>query len=179
MEHAHTSPISGSVTLTFGDNISILLTQFPTFICRLTVFLGIVFTAAALIGIGLDSRLSLREDPATAVSTAIREIWPFMAGSLVLIVAIVVICSTIKWGRYPAENKRVTYTADDSGITTSDAAGASVHVPWSMIKHSRRTKRHVVMKTTPGGLRFLPFRAFSPDDGERLWRLVRAKTPVK
>ena len=93
MDDAQTPPISGHVTLTFGDNMSILLTQFPTLIYRLTIFLGIIFSAAALIGIGLDSRLSLRKDPVEAVSTAIRELWPFMAGSLVVILAIVVICS--------------------------------------------------------------------------------------
>lgn len=179
MTNTRTTPISGTVTLTSADNTRILFVHLRRLIGVLPLFLAIVFSAVGIVGIGLDDRLSLREDPAAAVSTMIRELWPFMAGSLILILMIVIVLNAIKWTRYPASDKIITYVADETGITTSNAADASVHVPWSMIGHRRKTKHYIIMKTTAGAWRFVPLRAFSPDDGTRLWQLAETHTPVK
>jgi hypothetical protein len=179
MNETEATPITGSVTLTMADNISILLVQFPTLIYRLAIFIAFLFGSAAVLLISIENRMSFPDDPAVAVSGAVETLWPFMAGSFALSLAIVTILNVVKWTRYPASNKSVIYTADDSGITTSDAAGASLHVPWSMLQRSTKTKHYVIMKTMAGGWRFAPLRAFSPGDAEKFWQLARAHTPAK
>lgn len=179
MADTETTPICGTVTLTSGDNMGILLIQLPRLSLRLAILVVIVFGFVGAAAIALDERLSFTEAPFEAVSFAFGELWPFAIGSFFFGLFLMLITSTFKWNRFPKQNKIVTYTATELGMTTTDAAGASIHVPWSMVRKSRRTNRYILMETKPGAFRFAPFSAFSADDGERLWQLVRAKTPAR
>jgi hypothetical protein len=179
MADTQTTPISGAVTLSSADNIRILLLQLPRLSLRLAILVIVVFGFVGAAAIAFDSHLSFAEAPFEAMGSAFRTLWPFAIGAFFYALVLVAIVSAIKWARFPPENKIVTYTADAQGMTTTDAAGASIHVPWSTVEQSKRTSRYITMKTKPGALRFVPFRAFSPDEGERLWQLARAHTAVK
>jgi hypothetical protein len=179
MAETETTPISGTVTLTSADNLGILLIQLPRLSLRLAILIVIVFGFMGAAAIAFDDRLSFTEAPFEAVGFAFGELWPFAIGSFFFGLLLVLINNTFKWDRFPEQNKIVTYIANEHGMTTTDAAGASIHVPWSMVTQSKRTGRYILMKTKPGGFRFAPFSAFSADDGERLWQLVRTHTPVK
>jgi hypothetical protein len=179
MADTETTPISGTVTLNSADNLRILLLLVPWLSQRVGILTVIVFGFVGAAAIAFDSRLSFTEAPFEAIGFAFRQLWPFAIGTFLFALTLVVIISTVKWARLPRQNKVVTYSVDAKGVTTTDAACASVHVPWSMITRSRLTSRYITMKTRPGGLRFLPLRAFSADDGEKLWQLVRTHTPVK
>lgn len=179
MADTETKPISGTVTLNSADNLRILLLQLPRLSLRLMILIIIIFGLVGAAAIAFDSRLSFTEAPFEAMGFAFRQLWPFAIGSFIFGLFIMLITSMFKWNRFPEQNKIITYTATELGMTTTDAAGASIHVPWSMVRKSRRRSRYILMETKPGAFRFAPFSAFSADDGERLWQLVRAHTPVE
>jgi hypothetical protein len=176
MTDSETSPICGSATLTSADNMGILLILLPRLLLRLAILISVIFGTVGAAAIAFDDRLSFTEEPIVAMGFAFRQLWPYAIGSFVFALVLFTIISAVKWARFPQQNKIVTYSADAKGMTTTDAAGASIHVPWSMVKRSKRTNRYITMKIKSGGLRFAPFSAFSPDDGEKLWQLVKTHT---
>jgi hypothetical protein len=167
------SPISGSTTLTRTDNLIALRYQLGRPVAIIGSFLFV-----ALMTIGLFDAPS-GQDPINAMASVFSMMWPFMAGGLAGFVALLTLACVVKWLRFPKENKSVTYIADDNGITTRDSVGASIHMPWSMIKYSWKTRGYLVTRTKAGGLRIAPFRAFTPVDAERLWQLAGSKTPTR
>lgn len=171
--------ISGSTTLNWRDNNNILLHQLPMQAPRIVALVLAVFVIAGAVGIALDDRLSFAAEPYRAISVAAQELWPFAAGSFLLLITIILLLNFIRWMRFPEANKSVSYIADAEGVTTSDAVGASVRVPWKMVKTSRRTRDLIMLRLNTGGLRVLPLRAFTPGDAESLWLLVEEKTPAK
>jgi hypothetical protein len=69
--------------------------------------------------------------------------------------------------------------ADDSRLVTTDVTGASLIVPWAVIKRVRKTDRLFLMHMVAASWRYVPWRAFSAADQEALWQLAQIHAAAK
>lgn len=177
MTEADQGPITGTTVLTQGDHFGILRYQ----VGRAVIIVGLVMTILFLIAGIIDNtgHLDLARQPVEALWRAALENWPMILGSWIGVPLAIVLISTVRWMRFPNTNRDMRYRVDGTGVIASDAAGVSLQIPWSMVKHSRRTKSYILMRLTSGGLRCLPWRAFSTEDAARLWQLVSTHTRAR
>lgn len=77
--------------------------------------------------------------------------------------------------RAGSEQRDVSYEFADAGLTVRDATGASIVCPWSIVRRALETRRAVRLDTKPMGSRYVPKRAFTPDDMAKLRRLLSEK----
>jgi hypothetical protein len=167
--------INGTTILTLGDNLSFMLPRIVNFVIPLYLMLvGFVLYYYSASGIA-----PIWSDPGQAIFLTFIDGWQQMLQIFTLFPAFMLAMEAVQWIRLSPQNKILSYVADETGFTTSDAAGASFQIPWSMVKRARKTRRHLIVSTKAGGLRFAPWRAFSPPDAGRLWSLVQLKTRTR
>ena len=94
---------------------------------------------------------------------------------VLLWLALIAVTLTAYHLRASSEQRDVTYEFAEAGFAVHDAPGASVVCPWSVIRRARETKRAVKLDTKPMGSRYVPKRAFTPDDMAKLRRLLPEK----
>jgi hypothetical protein len=94
---------------------------------------------------------------------------PIAAAILLLYVVLIVPLTMRRMGR---DRRALTYEIDEAGIRTKDALGAELVLPWSNIKRLIFRKRILLLRLRPAGWRYLPLRAFAPDDRTRVGELA-------
>ncbi|WEZ84080.1 YcxB family protein [Rhizobium sp. 32-5/1] len=164
--------IIGTTTLTQGDNVS--FTMRPMVITLVLLFLLLV--GLKLYYYSASGIASIWTDPMQAIFLIVVDDWQQSLQIFSGFLAFMLLMSAVQWIRLPSQNKIVSYLADETGLTTTDAAGASLQIPWSMVKRASKTQKHLIMKMKAGNRRFAPWRAFSPVDADKLWSLVQLKT---
>jgi hypothetical protein len=179
MTPAYPAALLGNTVLTHRDNFAVTAHQLGRRAIIAGLLLTVLVLGSGLITSAASDDASVSGSMTGVIGQALAETWQALFNIWILFPGIIAVITAIKWARHPVPNKTVSYSVDAEGVTSSDAAGASLSIPWSMVKQSRRTRSYVLMTMKAGGLRFLPFRAFSADDGEKLWQLVCAQTPVK
>lgn len=177
MTSSNVTSFCGSATLALSDNMKFLWHNLwkPTLIFGSSMSL-----ATSAIGIyHYTSRgiSSIFDEPVETLFLTLQDTWiALLIGWLAHPIALA-FCNAIKWMLVPSENKRAIFTIDTTGVSISDAAGASGHIPWSMVRRRKIWRGYLVLKIRPGGWRFIPLRAFENPDV--LWMLVEASGPKK
>lgn len=179
MNKAEPGPIHGSTTLTQTDNLNMLR---HTIVRHSAIFA--VCMSLPVLGIGLyyysvSGIAPISEFPLEAIRLSVQNAWKPLLVGLIGYPVLLTVCCTVKWAFLPKANKAIAYAIDENGMTASDAAGAMLYIPWSMVKRATRTRAHLVMRLKSGGLRFASWKAFNSEDAERLWQLARAKTLIR
>lgn len=172
MSGPETQAITGRATLTQIDNLSFLLPR----MIKVLVLLELVQVGFCLFYYSASGIAPIWSDPGQAIYRTFRSGGWQMLQMPIIAASLMLLFGALPFIRLPAQNKILSYVVDQTGMTISDAAGASLQTPWSAVKRARRTRRHLVMKMQAGGERFAPWRAFSPADAEMLWDLVQLKT---
>lgn len=169
---ATAAAITGTTTLTHGDNLRFMMRWMPL----ASILLGIIPIALGITYYSASGISPFWRDPGQALFLSFKDMWRSALILGILFPTLMFILQSVQWIRLPSRNKIIFYSVDETGITTSDAAGTSLQTPWSTIVRSSRTRNYLVMKMKSGGLRFAPWRAFSPADAGRLWSIVQSKT---
>lgn len=87
---------------------------------------------------------------------------------LVVLVALLWIGIIVfSYWRLSREQKQVRYRVSTAQIEISDGTGASVAIPWTVIKRCVETRSALLFRLRPSGLRWLPKRAFVNVEGLR------------
>jgi len=165
--------IIGSIDLTFRDDLSFLASRLPRF-CLTTYGTGLAILFGIWVAISPATYWPyMREYPLWGVERFFSDMWLSAAIAVVGIPLLILAIHALQWRRFPAQNKAITYTVDTTGVLTTDAAGAGLNMPWSMVRRTRRTRSLFLMQLTTGAWRYLPMRAFATADHDRLWDLIQ------
>jgi hypothetical protein len=77
--------------------------------------------------------------------------------------------------RSSKEQCDIGYEFAAAGLTARDATGAAAICPWSVIVRARESRRAIRLDIRPLSSRYVPTRAFAPDDLARLRLLLSEK----
>lgn len=77
--------------------------------------------------------------------------------------------------RLSAEQRDVTYEFNGEGHVVRDRTGASIVMPWSVMRRGWETAKGFYLRLKPRGVRYVPVRAFAPADLPALRALLREK----
>ena len=84
------------------------------------------------------------------------------------------------WRRLSGLNKSLSYEAANTGLITTDAAGAALTLPWTHIKRLRRTRRLFLMQMVTGGWRYVHLGEPSAlEDQAALWLVAQTHVAPK
>jgi hypothetical protein len=70
--------------------------------------------------------------------------------------------------KMPQANRTIIYEIDAKAIVTRDAADFALAIPWRSVAAARETRELLFLTLSSGALRFIPWRAFAPQDRARL-----------
>ncbi len=177
MEQNHSLPISGYVTLSYGDIVGFLV----RFILRLTVkiFLFTLVVIFVLWIVVSDIPVHvLWDQPLWSVREFVLTNGPPLLFPPIGSVIGMFGYSFFKLYRLPQKARTLTYEVDDKGILTQDGDALSLLIPWKGLKGIGRNRWHLFMQMA-GGWRYVPWRAFSPADQDRIWHLAQTHVPKK
>src|SRR5665647_1850719 len=71
--------------------------------------------------------------------------------------------------RFGSARRGITYEVTEVGIVSGYDNGFAITMPWAITKCLAKTKRLLLLRSNRGWW-YLPWRALSPVDQERLWR---------
>jgi YcxB-like protein len=102
----------------------------------------------------------------------------FLVGIVLLASPVVRLVMLIfSYRRLGEEQKRVSYLIDSEEIRMQDDSGATITIPWRLAKRCIEMKAGFSIAMRPGGARWLPKRAFTPDSVKVLRDLIRTRVP--
>jgi hypothetical protein len=166
-------PIVGSVVLTAGDNITFYFSRAPQILLIAVVISAILATSIWLIALPARQYAEVLNNPLHGLRNWFANVFPIMLAYVGLVIAIPLFCSWLSHVRMPAGNRQLTYHADAEILRTSDATGAVLTLPWTLVKQTRVTPKQLVMQLTSRAWRFVPLRAFTANDQQRLIALAQ------
>ena len=168
-------PITGQTTLLQRDSFIFVAMWLPRFLIILMVVLFAAAAALWLSTLSESKRLRFSDDPLAGFQAFMTQLgWvPILfAVVFVLLLAVVV---WLQMARLPLENRKVSYEANQDALITRDAAGAELKLPWTMVRTLRPGKHLLILKLGMRAWRYVPWRAFAPEDRARLLALAQAR----
>jgi hypothetical protein len=166
-------PLVGQTELTIGDTLAFTFSRLH----RLLLFsalCSIVFAGVFwLLGTSQRDLAYYQSHPRTALKQFAVDMYPIVLGYCGAFLATTAVCSWLSFWRTPLANRQLTYHVDHLALKTSDASGAELTLPWSLVRQTLVTKQLLLMQLTSRGWRFVPLRAFTADDQQRLIDIAR------
>jgi hypothetical protein len=163
----------GQVELTVGDTLAFTFSRLR----RLLLFsalCSIIFAGLFwLLGNSQQDLAYFQHNPLIALRQFAVDMYPVVLGYFGVFMATTAFCSWLSFRRTPLANRQLTYHVDHLALKTSDASGAELTLPWSLIRQTLVTKQLLLLQMTNRGWRFVPLRAFTTDDQQRLIEIAR------
>lgn len=164
--------VTGQTTLRQSDQFRFLATWLPRVLLIMFALCCVVFTAAWLFGMSERRRAYYAANPWEGAREILGDIaWVPLAATAFYGVVLFAL-TWFQFRRLPAASRMVTYQADAEALTTRDAAGAELKVPWTMVREVRTAGHLLILKLKTRAWRYLPLRAFAADDRQRLQALI-------
>jgi hypothetical protein len=158
----------GQTDLTIGDTLAFTFSRLR----RLLLFYALCSVVFAglfwLLGSSRQNLAYFQSDPLAAIKEFAADMYPIVLGYFGAFLATTAFCSWLSFRRTPVANRQLTYRVDHLALKTSDASGAELTMPWSLVRQTLVTKQLLLMQLTTRGWRFVPLRAFTADDQQRL-----------
>ncbi len=164
--------IHGTTTLTYADQLAFHRIWISRFLLIYMCVVLLVFIPAWLYALQPWQWAVMRAAPSFMVKDFMRQIGFLALGGIAFFIIIILLADWLKFGNLPNDNKKLTYRIDEKMIDTTDAANVSLIMPWSMIKQISFLPKIIVIKTKARVTRWMPTRAFSPDDQAIIARLA-------
>jgi hypothetical protein len=162
----------GQTTLTFLDHVR----GWGRLIAKMTLI------SAALLAVALfltwaaylhdADWLRLREAPLAGLRDFALDAGPFFAGTLAAVDLVILAAIFGAFVKMPQANRTIFYEIDDEAIVTRDAADFALTIPWRSVVAARESKQLLFLTLSSGALRFIPWRAFAPQERARLKALA-------
>jgi hypothetical protein len=165
-------PIIGQAELQIGDNVAFLFSRVHRLLSVAVLASTVIAAVIWLLALSNRQSAQYRSDPALGLKAFVSDALPIIVGYTGLFVAISIFFSWLSFRRLPLGNRQLTYHADAEALKTSDASGAVLTLPWTLIRKTRVTPKLLLMQLTSRAWRFVPLRAFSAADQQRLIALV-------
>lgn len=166
-------PLVGQTELTIGDTFAFTFARLRRLLL-FSVLFAVIFTGVIwLLGTSRQDLVYFQRNPLTALKQFATDMFPVALGYMGAFMATIVFCSWLSFRRTPMANRQLTYHVDHLALKTSDASGAELTLPWSLIRQTLVTKQLLLMQLTTRGWRFVPLRAFTTDDQQRLIMIAR------
>lgn len=158
LSHGHeisSETISGSAQLGVADQMRAIFWRAPRRLC----IYGAVVIAALCVMMASDVYSGTRASP------------PVLAGAVVAFL-VLPLSIAASFRRHSKEQRLITYKINLDQITTQDATGATLILPWTMVSRciERRSGFAVLLK--PRGVRWIPKRAFAAETLPRLREIL-------
>lgn len=164
--------IEGGTTLRLADAVAFRLARWPAMLAMLVLWIVIAVVVMAAVSM-LTKRPVAWTDPTILLGRATLDILfiGLLAGSAALLTSLLFEVAFLR--RLPAAQRRLHYHADGKAIELRDEAGFVLNTPWSAVTKVRVGYGLLLLKFGTFW-RFVPLRAFSPEDGRRLVALAEA-----
>jgi hypothetical protein len=162
--------IRGQATLEWGDQLRFLTRKLGKLLWIYAAVMPVVLGLIWALTLPDDQWLALRVYPLASLVDFVADAWPFFLGTLVALIVVMVGSAYVGFRRFPDANRKLSYEVSAKGILTKDAANFALMVPWASIVRTRNTPRFLYLKTVPGAWRYVLWRAFAPEDRDRILR---------
>ncbi|TWT01241.1 hypothetical protein [Reyranella sp. CPCC 100927] len=176
MTVAEQPPITGQTTLLQRDSFAFLAMMWlPRLLIIVVVVLFIVAAGTWLATLSEAQRLRFSDDPVAGFTRFMTQLGWVPIVFTVLFVLFLAAVNWLQMARLPMENRKVSYEANQDALITRDAAGAEFKLPWTMVRTLRPGKHLLILKLGMRVWRYVPWRAFAPEDRVRLLALAQAR----
>lgn len=165
-------PIVGQTTLSLGDSFAFLAAQLPRVLVGMFVLSTMLFVILWFVLLTDAERAHFDADTAAGIRRFLTDAGWMPLALTALWPVLLVVLSWVQFHRIPALNRQLRYEIDAEGIVTRDAAGTELKVPWTMVQQTRTTRHLLLLKLNTRAWRYLPWRAFAPEDRDRLLALA-------
>lgn len=166
------SGVTGQTKLLPSDQLRFILTWLHRPLLIMFGLCCLAFTVAWFLGLSTRRRAFYAESPWSGVQDFLRDIAWVPLAATAFYGLILLALSYVQFHRMPAPSRQLSYEADAKGLVTRDEAGAELKLPWSMVRAVKTTRHLLLLKLKTRAWRYLPLRAFAPDDQERLQALI-------
>jgi hypothetical protein len=157
--------IRGRTIITLGDRLRALWSR--------TSKIALVVFAIVVAGLTAGGQPAVRSALEAAIyGVSIFSVILLMTMFWLLIVIALVSALHLYTSR---EQREVAYEFNDRGVIVSDATGASLSCPWSIVRNARETARAIRLDIKPMASRYIPKRAFAPADINAIRTLLTEK----
>ncbi len=173
LSSSHNPVFTGKFTLCYSDALSFQLAVLPRTAIMIFIF-GILYLSGVWFAFLSHSEWEyLKLDPAWGFEKWFSEIGPIFAVAYIFVILLILFAGWFNVYRTPGENRELIVELYSDALKTRDAANASIVVPWKMVRKIRTTKAVLLMRQRIRGWRFVPLRAFRPDELPHVIALAR------
>jgi hypothetical protein len=149
--------IIGHTEITLADQMRAIFWSKPRLFCvggAVVVAALLVNGAVAAYGEGMDGITII-------VSLGCIFFWPALV--------------TLSFRRLSSEQRLVTYEINADQITTRDATGAAIIIPWRVVRRVAERRSGFAINVMPTGTRWIPKRAFAANQIPLFHELIERK----
>jgi hypothetical protein len=164
--------IRGEATLGYVDYFATQADKIIKFCVTAIMLSALVYAIAWAASSSDEEWFLLRHDPLSALAAFAGDVWKIWVVTGAVICLIPIASLARGFHHFPDVNRRLSYEADDNGLTIRDAANFALTIPWSAVIRVRFSKRLLKMQLTTRAWRYVLWRAFRDEDRERLMRLA-------
>ena len=164
--------IRGEATLGYADYFATQANKIVKFCVTVIALSALVYWIAWAASSSDEEWFLVRHDPLAALADFAGDVWKIWVASSLVICLIPIASLARGFHHFPDVNRRLSYEADDDGLTIRDAANFKLTVPWSAVIRVRVSKRLLKMQLTTRTWRYVLWRAFRDEDRQRLMRLA-------
>jgi hypothetical protein len=165
--------IRGHATIGWRDQARYLARPYGKALAKYAAIMVVMFGAIWAFTLPDDAWIALRSEPLASLGRCIADIWPFYCGTFAVLALVMAGHSALAFRRYPQVNRQMSYEVTASGLITRDAAAVALTVPWTSVIRTRNTRQALYLQNTARGWHYLPWRAFAPEDRDRILRWAR------
>ena len=165
--------LTGQAILSRRDAFAFFLVWLPRAVLGMFVLATMVFAGLWFAFLTEGQRAAFDADTGAGIRHFLSHAgwWPVAATAAWTL--ILGLATQVQFLRMPMPARRLHYEADAEGLVTRDEAGAQLKIPWSIVREIKPTKHLLLLKLNTRAWRYLPWRAFAPEDRTRLIALAR------
>lgn len=169
--------ITGGTTLRYGDEFAFHLIRLPSYLIGLVPVLTLVVTVCWWWALPGEARAAISElpggDPLVYWLSDIGDLLLAMIGFCLFWIFL---GAYLQFRRLGPEHWSLSYAASAEALTTRDAAGVELTLPWSNAARMRVTGRLLLVQYRWGLWRYVPLRAFAAEDRGLLLAYARRES---